>query len=648
MAPIILGEHESQSFVLKVGDLDLAQYLRAQAGEGFDPSDVDYSEPQFSRSPARAGGSWVGDNVNLRELVWPLSLDATNKDGLLEVIREINLELEREGIRVEWRDAGASQSTFYDIARGRLEPEFNFWRAAAMRINAILRIWVQPFGHTATERIVGTGAASGPVAIAPLAALQGDAPGLLDLTVRAGAAPSHGRIVAAAVLPHPFYAPEIRAASIGDRMDGAAIVGASGAPGSQYLGLPVSPTCASGIACKLELFAASAYAGRQRVFALARSKLSDGVALRALDPFGQPIGPTALATVSADWGLVDLGVLSLSERRPTQVKLALVAGGGPSGAVVGSPGLQLGAGVVLPERSAALIEDVGAGGSLVAGDTFTYAANLAGHADEHGNTWRLGRSEATGGLRSQLSLANATVTQTLFSNYIDEPIADSVAVAQHHGNYYVPEASGFISVKRDINASNWIMGHLQRHPSRVLSLLSLTNGATTVHASQAFASLPPRDISMRLGLRTLGGRGDVTLHCVDGQPLALAGGATVAAASIGASHADLDRSGEPALSGWQATLGFVYVRDFAVHTIPSSPLRSGDLYRLSGLTDDAWRQASGADITGLLTADMRGAVPQAPPSSPRVAAMVLPSPEGPANDVCSVEVRISERFRFAR
>src|SRR4051812_10319708 len=108
----------AQPFTLLVGSLDLANYFRAGAEEGWDPFGRDMVEPQFSQSPLREGAVHVQDVVGPREMAWPLALNQTSKPSLHALEQQINRELQKPGVQVEWRDTGASVSTFFDVIRG--------------------------------------------------------------------------------------------------------------------------------------------------------------------------------------------------------------------------------------------------------------------------------------------------------------------------------------------------------------------------------------------------------------------------------------------------------------------------------------------------------------------------------------------------
>lgn len=593
-----------------------------------------------------------------------LSVAPYGKQGLHRMEQDLNRTLDDPTAEVRWQDTGASEVTYLDKLAGRFEPDHNYRRGAHDWQNGMVRLWTEPYGHTGTERLVATGAGSGCLLeVAVPSILQGDVAALLDVRITAGdTVPSAGRRVAFAVLPHPSYSADFPAASIGDRMGGAALTGASGADGSQYLGLPVSPTTASGIAAQVPLQIPTVYAGRNRVFALARSAIVGGVAMRMFDPFGNPLGPTAVASAMDSWALLDMGVLTVpSGPVPTTFKLPLVVGGASRGAlppqVLASPGFHLNAVYLLPEDSTVLVNDVGARPSVIAGDDLEALTGGLDGLDDFGNNWEIARSQASVALYVDAGKAIPTLLVTGNGNYIDRLVQDSLTVMEL---YHIPGVPSGIhsAVRRDIDSSNWIDAIYTSNPSYSISLLSVSNGATTLHASQGVGSYPAIGangvfVPMQMALRTVGGQAAVTLRNVGGATLFLAGAVPVTIASIGASHANLDRIGNPGVRTHvpvptnSAQTGR-HVLSLYAYSVPSSRLSARDVHRFS--TDDRiTRNPSGLDITGYLNSDARGRIPAGPvPTTARVAALVAPVDEGVANDLTAVEVRAREQFRFSR
>src|ERR1044072_337978 len=283
--------------VLKVGDRDFSSFIQNAHDAGLDPANSEYSEPQFSGAPAFSEGqAFVGDAVGNRLQGYPLILKAANTDALYQLVRDINGEL-KKGEQVEYRSGGASQSTFFDLERGRLEITFEYWLDQAARARCVLHLWTRPYGHTGTARTIAS------IPIGSSAAVQfsatgviGDVEALGNIEVRVGsAAATNGRVVMYGVHPHPSFN-GIHVPTSGLAQGGATVRGASGAVGSQYTAIPISPTTASGIAYTAYLSPVSAHTGRHRVIGIGRSGLTGPISLYAEDRFGAVLGPTAQAS----------------------------------------------------------------------------------------------------------------------------------------------------------------------------------------------------------------------------------------------------------------------------------------------------------------------------------------------------------------
>lgn len=143
------------------GVLDLTQYLMLQEGDGFDPADGGFLEPIFNDSSVGAGQALVNLHAANKEFQIPLHLKAATKDSLHTLFRTLRSKLDEPEVLVEWRDEGATDVTYYTLEFGRFDPEYRFHRARHKWVRGVLRCWVRPYGHTATERIAATGAASG-------------------------------------------------------------------------------------------------------------------------------------------------------------------------------------------------------------------------------------------------------------------------------------------------------------------------------------------------------------------------------------------------------------------------------------------------------------------------------------------------------
>lgn len=172
-------------FTLKLGALDLAPYVRVGNDEGFDPYDGGgFEEPAFIDNPFGEGQGLANVDSRNREMSWPLYLNAATKDAMHTLVRQINQEIRYAArpLRVEWRDQDATNSTYYDVEFARFDPNFRMRPSAQRWLAGVLRVWTQPYGHTATERVIGTGALPG-VGSIPLASFAGDIGAQMHLSV---------------------------------------------------------------------------------------------------------------------------------------------------------------------------------------------------------------------------------------------------------------------------------------------------------------------------------------------------------------------------------------------------------------------------------------------------------------------------------
>lgn len=356
--------------------LDLTTFLNAQEGEGLDPADGSFLEPVFNDSPIGDGQGLVNIDTHNKELVWPLHLTATSKDALHDVVRQLRRKLDEPDVLVEWRDHGSTDVTYYDLEYGRFEAGYRFFRARQNWLSGNLHCWVRPYGHTATERIVGTGAGSGFLQMISAPNIAGDAPALMVCEISAtGAQELYGvTVVPSGVLT------EWRAASISILNATSTLVGASGAVGSQYRGIHVATPA---VDAALIYVPQASMVGDQRIFAIARTPNLGGMNL-SLRNTGTPsvvLGPTAFLSATYalapygdtptswnGWQLVDLGVMRMppSKMRPATAALALSAAMASSAApsLIASPGLHLAALYVMPEDRTSIVLDRSQGGAF--------------------------------------------------------------------------------------------------------------------------------------------------------------------------------------------------------------------------------------------------------------------------------------------
>lgn len=240
------------ALTFKVNGRDLSTYIRAAHGDGLEPASADAFDPQFTGSTAIGEGqSFVGNSLGNVAMSFPLILKAASTDALYQLIRDIRTDLAK-GNTVEYRSGGATQSTFFDMESGKLEPQFEFWLDQNARCRAQLTIWRRPYGHTGTSRVIGTAAGTGMLNVLA-SGLVGDMDALA--VVKTSSVPSS--------LPFPLsifgvkapvpsgWTPEVRAASIGSASSwivsgfaatGRSLAGAAGRLASQAVGFGLGPS----------------------------------------------------------------------------------------------------------------------------------------------------------------------------------------------------------------------------------------------------------------------------------------------------------------------------------------------------------------------------------------------------------------------
>jgi hypothetical protein len=580
------------------------------------------------------------------------------KDGLHALIRAIQNATAQRPLLVEWRDSGASASTFFDVQFVRFEPDFNFRRGVHGYAAGILRVTVTGYGHTGTTRVTATAAGTGIYLSVPIGSVAGDAPALLDTTITAGAIlPSLGRIVALAPITNPSYTPRIPAASLTDAQPGATVIGASGADGSQYLALPVSPTGgASGVACKVPLPNPTIAGGDNRILAVVRSGIGAGVGISALDPYGNAMGATAVASMSQSWGLVDLGVCRLpTVGFPTQPKISILAGalyasGAAGPRILASPGLALNEILCLPDKNLTLLLESAAGATYLSRYGFPANVELDGRKDALGNPWSdaynnvgLGSGVLTedGGELVLNANSNAPAS-AIDSAHLAAIFTDSMTISANpfltRGDVRLTkEAATGVYVQARVNAD-----------TGYIDLTAATNGTLNLLASTAVASLFNTNLTLRFSLRCQGPAARVNLSRDDGGPLVVAG-ASSGFASIGASSPGVAGAGVPGLSLCMgASPDFTSLSVWEVDVLGNTNLQAFDSYRIDGPNADSNRTASGGAFAGnqKLVAVQRGAFPKMVPSTVSLAVIVAPFDQGPANDLISAKVSIRERFSY--
>ena len=664
------------SVLLRINDRDLSAFVVVGHEDGLDPAASGYLEPQFAGSTAFSEGMrGIGVSADNREVSIPLMLAADSSDALHTLIRDINNELVR-GAQVEWSGDDATQSTtFFDLEGGRLEVNYQFWLGRSNRTRAMLRLWTQPYGHTGTVRLLASRGSTGPQQLAATGVL-GDAPALGQIEVRVGSrVASNGRMIAYGVHRSASFS-GIRGPSGPDfvAQSGATVRGGSGAIGSQFLAVPVSPTVASGVALTSFLDPPGGHVGRHRVLGIMRSRLDRPITVSANDRFGAPLGPTAVASPGVGWGVVDLGEISVPERRSTQESVPTqyveIRGGGASGnQIIASPALEINRLVYLPiDDSPGVLRTRGAAGnSLIAYEDFTPLGGVNGvvlraKSPAYGNyLWNriegeigllalgLGYAGATG-IVLATPAANASGFYSLASGVgLSDTLTEAKVVL--NATYGAPSSAIEIYAKQRSPSTGFGL-RLEAGPSQALKLISYTAAGASVMASAGIAT------TLASGLY------QAQMHklilSANGGELAGYIGTAPVAPAITASHADVSAPGWPALrlqQGSNPASGMLVIDALTVYNLGAgaSDMSPREWFRFEATPERRAFQGNASVFLSSREAVFRGV-------HPRVPAVGSPGASGPAqivvlsgdpvdflgNDRMDVSIQVKERFRFLR
>lgn len=354
-------------YTLRFGALDLAPYLRIGNDEGFDPYDGGgFEEPAFIDNPFGEGQGLANVDSRNREMSWPLYLNASSKDGLHSLVRQINQEIRYAArpLRVEWRDQDASASTFYDVEFARFDPNFRMRPSAQKWLAGTLRVWTKPYGHTATSRGLASVAGSRIFATMALPSVAGDVDALMNVTLGFGdstATAAHDGIALGMVSVLPYgWNPAYLPASIS--LSGAAtLMGASGAIASQANRYFFAPGASSYRFVGGFQFTASALQEPHRIFAVLRGTVPTPVLFTDVDTAGVGLGPIRTATTgvlslsATAWRLFDIGRAGGFDPSETLTMYELY--GGPIGSAAASSVLDVAAIFVVPEERTVYYND---------------------------------------------------------------------------------------------------------------------------------------------------------------------------------------------------------------------------------------------------------------------------------------------------
>lgn len=153
------------NLILKIGALDLSQYVRVNPGEGLNPGAGDMLDPAFSDSPLFEGQTLTSLHAKNKEMIFPLYVHPSqapySNSDLNSLVQQINQALRPvidlgQTVYCQYQNAQANFPTFFTIQFARFEPDFNFRVSEKGWLAGKLHVWALPYGHTASERIMGT------------------------------------------------------------------------------------------------------------------------------------------------------------------------------------------------------------------------------------------------------------------------------------------------------------------------------------------------------------------------------------------------------------------------------------------------------------------------------------------------------------
>jgi hypothetical protein len=666
--------------VLRINDRDLSTYVRMQHGEGFDPANGEYSDPQFSGSPAfTEGAAFTSDAVGNRELTVPLILDASGGSSLRQLIGDINNEL-KSGSTVAFATDSADDLTYFDLERGRLDVEYQFFLVRANAVRAVLHLWTRPYGNTGTARLVAS-IISGTAAMQLSATgIIGDVDALANIEVRVGSqVASGGRVVAYGVHSSASFN-GIRGPSAPDfvAQSGATVRAYPTSLGSNALALPVSPTAASGVALTSYLTPPAGHTGRHRVLALARTRLDQPIAVYARDKDGARLGPTVLASVTdpSKWGLLDLGEVSVpyrdarQEAVPTQY-VEVIAGGASGAAIVASPAFEVNRMIYLPlDKSAGILRTKGAAGNTALYfDGFYRGLSADAGLDQYttietGNAnWR----KTSGGMALSIygliyptdwmvmpiiPRVNATGFYSLASGAQNSDV--SVESVLLMNATYAAGPTSFAEVwPKQLNASYGFAARFIPGPSQCLQLMSYSAAGVSVMASCGIPTTLASGIYQaqrhKMVVETRGGNMNVWLAT-----------APAGSPALSASHSEISGRGWPAVKMGccsNVASGLLFLDSINVQSLSgsASDIGSRETFRFESYPENRTIQGNASIFIADRTANFRGNKPRIPaggsPGASGAPQMVVLSgaiDNIAGNDVTDVTVRVVDQFKFLR
>jgi hypothetical protein len=411
--------------------------------------------------------------------------------------------------------------------------------------------------------------------------------------------------------------------------------------------------------------------GDNRILAVVQSGIDAGVAINALDPYGNAMGATAVASMSQDWGVIDLGVCRLpTVGYPTLPKISITAGalwasGGAGPNILASPaGLAINEILCLPDKNLALIYERTAGVQSYSRDGFPGAAiPLAGQNDNLGNPWTAAWNninvaspgqlvEEVGEVTNQAGWLGGGGASSLDGAHLAGILQSDMLIAAKPLFQHDPgvASGGDFRLTKKFASGAYVQARLADNvTSYSLSLAAATNTTLNTLGSRALATLSTNQ-KYRLALQTQGQTAFVTVSRDDGGPVFIPGSAAYAPVGV-TGNAAVAGGGVPGLaimSGNHLSLWNVIGFSWEVDPLPlAGALLAFDGYTVDGVAVDSYRTSSAGVFAGQkLVSVQRGAFPKLQPSTTSVAVVCAPVDQGAANDLISAVVRVRERFTY--
>jgi hypothetical protein len=395
--------------------LDLTSYIDVVPGDGMDPYNPSFSTRVISHSLLKAGGVLALEDLQAKELVFPLKLNAATKPALIQLIAQLNQILTSPGATWSWKDDDVSQPTVFDGISGQFDIAYNYRESQKFWCQGNLRLFSEPLGHAGSPQVYAAASGYGPVLmISPYASsgalslgastqagvqgyggapygastgvfypgapsVAGDAAAQLIVSYTGPLPPGASMFgivpyAAVSVLPDSLYQPLITTQQVG--RTASKVVSNSAAIAGQYLTLGAStsvtrwPQTSTVIGGVDTLTVAPvppadvlseptvAWSGLHRLFAIARASTPAPYLNASLSLNGGPLSTQQppVSIPAGDWGLYDLGTFSLRGSEYPQAPLNITAtvgasAGWPLGASYSPCALDVAGFVKLPDHS---------------------------------------------------------------------------------------------------------------------------------------------------------------------------------------------------------------------------------------------------------------------------------------------------------